>query len=456
MYHRTPEGAKFVGGLSNRTAYDMMNASMEQSSSLADDLRRRLEQLGVSRGLSPSAAPPSQPEARTSITWIEGIVTGDVVVTPLGPCFVTDEVWSGDAEHGSVALAAIHAYADGVPAALAQDDDLGDFDFGATAFIDTETSGLAGGAGTFAFLVGVGFFDGPDFRVRQFFMRDPGEEPALIHLLDTLLQGFDSLVSFNGKAFDVPLLQTRFVMSRRQFPLQSAPHLDLLSPARRLWSARLSSCSLTSLEERILGFFREGDVPGWMIPSLYFEYARTGDAAPLRPVFSHNALDILSMVSLSTRMAEWLTAPETAEVTHGADWYSLGRCYERLGWIGRAADAYSRALTAPCAPAIRHRSHEHLSFLYKRQAQWDVAVKLWEDLVDARTADRLYPYEELAKYYEHRRREYGQAIQLVREAIERIETRELRPRRPRQHALAELRHRLGRLERKSAKQKPLR
>lgn len=431
----------------------MMNASMQQSSSLPDDLRRRLEQLGVSRG--PLANPAHERPARERSTSVESVVKGDVVATQFGSCFVAEEVWSGDAQHGNVALAAVHAHSNGVPAALAQDDTLRDFDFRATAFIDTETSGLAGGAGTFAFLVGVGFFDGADFTVRQFFMRDPGEEPALIHLLDALLQEFDSLVSFNGKAFDVPLLQTRFVLSRRQFPLGDAPHLDLLSPARRLWSARLPSCSLTSLEERILGFFREGDVPGWLIPSLYFEYARTGDASPLRPVFSHNALDILSMVSLSTRMAQWLTAPETADVRHGADWYSLGRCYERLGWASRAADAYGQALTAPCAPAIRQRSHEHLSFLYKRQAQWDRAINLWQALVDARPADRLYPYEELAKYYEHRRREYGRAIWLVQEAIERIEARELRPRRPRQRALAELRYRLERLERKQAKQKPL-
>jgi tetratricopeptide (TPR) repeat protein len=263
------------------------------------------------------------------------------------------------------------------------------------------------------------------------------------------------VVSFNGKTFDIPLLNTRFVMARRQFPLRSVLHLDLLPPARRLWSARLPSCSLTSLEERILGFYREGDVPGWMIPSLYFDYARTGDGGPLAPVFTHNALDILSMVSLTTRMAECLIAPEVAGVSHGADWYSLGKCYERLGWTSRATDAYQQALSAPCAPTIRQRSYEQLSFLYKRQAMWDMAVELWEDLVKAHIAHRLYPYEELAKYYEHRHREYDRAIQLVQEAIARIDARELQPRRPRQRALAELQHRLQRLERKNAKQKTL-
>lgn len=418
---------------------------------LHSDLRKRLEQLGVTRGMpdKPKPAPPSEPTGPRS--GITSVVNGDLVETPLGPCFVTEEQRPAGSAHGNVILSAIHKHGDGAIAAVAQDDKLRDVDFERAAFIDTETSGLAGGTGTFAFLVGVGFFDGTTFRVRQFFMRDPSEEPALIHLLDTLLQEFETVVTFNGKSFDLPLLDTRFVLVRRQFPLKEAPHLDLLAPARRLWKERLPSCSLTSLEEHILDIFREDDVPGSLIPYLYFDYQRNGDAGPLERVFRHNVLDILSMVSLAARMTEHFVQPTQAGVIHGADWYSLGRCYETLGWHNEAEQAYRQALTCPCAPTVRQRTFESLSFFYKRTAQWHQAIKMWEDLIDAGTTNRLYPYEELAKYYEHQEQEYEPAIQVVREALQRIEERELQPRRPRLRALSELRHRLARLERKQKK-----
>lgn len=423
---------------------------MDDFSASHNSLRERLARLGVTRGMPARPKSPAKPPRQDTVISIEAVVQGEFVETPLGPCFVAEEERPATAPHGNTTLAAIRAHDNGTLAAIAQDERLRQVDIETTAFIDTETSGLAGGTGTYAFLVGVGFFDGPTFRVRQFFMRDPSEEPALIHLLDDLLRNFSAVVSFNGKAFDLPLLDTRFIRWRRQFPLKDAPHLDLLAPARRLWKERLPSCSLTSLEEHILGIFRENDVPGWLIPSLYFDYARTGDARPLKPVFTHNALDVLSMVSLTARMAQHLAEPQAARIFHGADWYSLGRCYESLGWTDQAMQAYQQSLAAPCAPAIRQRALEHLSRLYKRQAMWDQAIEIWQSLVEGGVTDRLYPYEELAKYYEHRQREYEPAIRLVREAIRRIEAHELQPRRPRHRALAELRHRLARLERKLA------
>ena len=357
------------------------------------NLRDRLERLGVTRGMPDNPEPAPRPEERSPTTGIAAVIDGELVETPLGPCFMTEEQQPSDATHGDMILSAIHAHRDGTVAAIAQDDTLHGIDFKQAAFIDTETSGLTGGTGTFAFLVGVGFFDGESFCVRQFFMRNPSEEPALIHLLDDLLQNFQTVVSFNGKSFDLPLLDTRFVLSRRPFPLKNTPHLDLLAPARRLWKERLPSCSLTSLEEHILGIFREGDVPGWMIPSLYFEYQRTGDASPLKPVFTHNALDILSMVSLTAYMVRHFAAPNTAGVVHGADWYSLGRCYENLDWIDEAEKAYRQTLTSPCAPTIRYHALENLSFLYKRQSIWEKATEIRTDRVHKGNDNREYTYE---------------------------------------------------------------
>jgi len=410
-----------------------------------DDIRERLARLGVTRGMPPPKpqAPPASPRP-----GIEALIDGEVVETPLGACFVAEERRPVKEAHGRVPLAAFHTHANGALAALARDAALQDVDPTAVAFIDAETSGLAGGTGTYTFLVGVGFFDGATFCVRQFFMRGPHEEPALIHLLDEFLARFRAVVTFNGRSFDLPLLQTRFTLHRRRFPLEGVPHLDLLPPARRLWKRRLPSCALSSLEEHLLGLVRDGDVPGWLIPSLYFDYLRTGNAAPLRPVFTHNAQDVLSLVGLAAHMATTLVDPEAVGVVHGADWYSLGRCYEELGWVERAAAAYERALHAPCAPDVRHAALHALSFLHKRQGRWEQAVAIWQELVASGVSDRLYPYEELAKYYEHRQRDPATALRLVREAIRGIEAGELRPRRPRQRALAELRHRQARLERK--------
>jgi hypothetical protein len=392
---------------------------------------------------------PKEPPPPRRGPGIEAVIEGEVVETPLGACFVAERRWSVTETHGGLPLRAFHAHGNGTLAALARDAALQDVDPAAMAFIDTETSGLAGGTGTYAFLVGVGFFDGAAFRVRQYFMRGPHEEPALIHLLDELFARFRAVVTFNGRSFDLPLLQTRFTLQRRRFPLEDAAHLDLLPPARRLWKRRLPSCALTSLEEHVLGLCRQDDVPGWLIPARYFEYLQTGNAAPLAPVFTHNALDVLSLVSLTARMATTLADPETAGVAHGADWYSLGRCYEELGWTERAVEAYERALTAPCAPEVRYAAFRALSFLHKRQGEWERAVRIWHALVEAGVSNHLYPYEELAKYYEHHRRDPVTALRLVREAIRRIEAGELRPRRPRQRALAELRHRMARLERKT-------
>ncbi|MEK6665539.1 MAG: ribonuclease H-like domain-containing protein, partial [candidate division NC10 bacterium] len=163
-------------------------------------------------------------------------------------------------------------------------------------YLDTETTGLAGGTGTYAFLVGAGFFDGDRFVLAQYFMRDLDEEPALISAMAALLADFDGVVTYNGRGFDLPLLETRFVLSRRPWP-QHLSHLDLLPPARRLWSSRLPDCRLGTIEARVLGLERVDDVPGALIPSLYFHYLRSRRAEALQPVFEHNRLDVLSLVT---------------------------------------------------------------------------------------------------------------------------------------------------------------
>ena len=345
---------------------------------------RRLRRLGVRRGragLAPrslqvgeAATLGEQDEAPQPI---EQLVGGQEVFTPAGPCVVAETRYPLSEARGGWPLAAVLTVSDLAVASCARDDSLAGFDFRQAAFIDTETSGLAGGAGTIAFQVGLGTFEpdaggDPSYVVRQVFMRNPAEEGALLHVVTTVLARCTGLVSFNGRAFDVPLLENRFVMQHEPSPLQGLPHLDLLPPARRRWRQRLPSCALGALEQDVLNFRRsEDDVPGWLIPTLYQQYTRGGDSAPMARVFYHNRQDIVSMVPL----AAILCVPfenrgqdlDSQMVSHPLDLLSLGRCYEELGWLDVSESSDRQALAAALEPAARAQAPHRSGWLRKRQ-----------------------------------------------------------------------------------------
>src|SRR3954453_17110145 len=233
-------------------------------------LRRRIANITL-----PSELPPPPPRPPMLRYGIEEFLSGEVVKTALGEHFETERVWERHRRHGSVDI----SYLAELP-----EDLLEPLSGGAvspahpakSAFLDTETTRLARGPGPSAFLIGVGSIDSPGFRLRQFFMRDYGEEPSLLHRLREHLAQFDVLITYNGKAYDQPLLETRFRMCRGQgtprHPFDRLQHLDLLFGARRLWKLRLDSCRLVDLENQVLGVERDGDLPGEMIPYCYFDF----------------------------------------------------------------------------------------------------------------------------------------------------------------------------------------
>jgi hypothetical protein len=257
------------------------------------------------------------------------------------------------------------------------------------------------------------------------------------------------LVTFNGRSFDMPLLATRYTVNRLPAPLPGVPHLDLLPPARRLWRRRLASCALTSLEAGLLGFERQDDVPGWLIPHRYFRFQRDGDARGLVGIFEHNVLDILTMVSLLTRMDRAYGRP-VGHVRHGPDWLSLARAYDAARDQARVVDACRQALAGPLTPDEADEAHRRLSLAAKRAGDWPTAVATWHELVDG-APRRLFPFEELAKYYEHRAGDLGRALGLARRARDLVAGGALRTRRRRSVALAELDYRIARLERRRAR-----
>jgi uncharacterized protein YprB with RNaseH-like and TPR domain len=405
------------------------------------DLRQRLRRLGVRQG-----AQHVRPQPRRRGPGIDELLSGEVIDTTLGPFFLYREIHALDHGHGRHALADLLAHTAQGAALLARDERLARIDFRRMAFVDTETTGLAGGTGTYAFLVGVGVFTEDAFAIHQFFMRDYDEEPALLHALGELLDGLDAVVSFNGKSFDLPLLETRFIMSRQPPRLVDAPHLDLLSPARRFWKYRLDSCALSSLEAEILGVRRtHDDVPGWLIPSLYTDYVRSGDAREMPRIFYHNAQDILSLVTLAARMSDLLAGPlSPGDDLPGEDLYGLGRLFYDLGLTGRAEDAYVQAAQACQDGDVREMAVRDLAYLLKRQERREEALGWWRQLVE--TVGAVYACEELAKHYEWHEEDLPQALDWTERGIGLAEAWPATFKR--RETLAALQHRRERLNRK--------
>ena len=292
-------------------------------------------------------------------------------------------------------------------------------------YLDTETTGLAGGTGTCAFLIGVGAIEGSEFVVRQFFLRDYPDEKAVLAALAERLAGYRGLVTFNGKTFDVPLLETRFALARQKSPFGRLIHLDLLHPARRLWKLRLESCQLTRLEAEVLGLRRQGDVAGCDIPGIYFDYLRTGDARGLQPVFYHNALDIITLAALTTEVARIIRAESEAGGasgssirTHSLDLFSLSRIFERVGEREKAVSACRRALDAGLPSEVELRALWQLAAQWKRQGEHERAVEVWEQIARRQGLHFLEALEQLAIHAEHRRRDAGAAMAFTEKALE--------------------------------------
>jgi len=414
---------------------------------MRDDVRRRLRELGVVKGMREMAAPT--PRRRVAI---ENLVPGRFHTTSHGQCFVAETTYPPDHAHGDLPLSVFLDLAAETIAQVPQYQPLVSADRRRVCFLDTETTGLSGGTGTMAFVVGLGWFVEDGFLVRQYFLRDPGDEPAMIETLAELLPTFEALVSFNGRTFDVPILENRFILARTPPPTVDLPHLDLLHPARRLWHYHLSSCALGSLERTVLGVLREqDDVPGGVIPTLYRDYLRTSDARDMQRVLYHNAIDILSLVTLAARLCRAFAAPWTEgqggmhTTLSGGELLGLGRWYAAEGRPAEAERAYRAALRADLDPDLRSRVLRALAYLLKAADRRPEAFAFWQQLA-LESAGDILAHVELAKHLEWHAGKLALAAGWTQAALAQVERW---PRgMGRDAALAELRHRLARLERK--------
>ncbi|MCL4871788.1 MAG: ribonuclease H-like domain-containing protein [Anaerolineae bacterium] len=419
---------------------------------MGSEWQRRLRELGVVKGvrnLRPAAAVTPPPTSHQPVwgDWDEPqpveklLPGGTVVTTPVGSCFVLDQVYPLTHWHGVDRLGDLLELTPNAAATFNRDPRWQTLQFRDCLFLDTETTGLWG-AGTLAFMVGAAFFEDNAFVVRQYFLRDHGDETAMLTLLNELIASRAALITFNGHSFDLPLLDNRYLINRLETEMMRTPHLDLLPPTRRLWRGRLGSCALNSVEKQLLGVRRtEEDVPGYLIPTLYLDYLRQGDARELVRVFYHNQVDMLSMVTLLTRVVRQWTRPRATD--HPQDLYSLGVWQNHLGYLAEAEATLRLAAAQECSLELYHQILHQLAAMLKQQQRREEAANLWMQIA-ATSFEDITAHIELAKHFEWHEQDIAPARHWTQQAITLAQSQSPLP----TTLLAELHHRLTRLQHK--------
>lgn len=377
-------------------------------------LSDRLKKLGVEVGaqnLTPGKKKQSQ-------HTIQSVIPGEELLNRYGSVYVAVENNPVQEKYGNTPV----SYPD-LPRVLAHYCDAATLtersaqDF---VFIDTETTGLGLGTGTFAFLIGIGTFRESDFLIQQFFLRDPSEETAALVALSELMPENPVIVSFNGKAFDIPLLNNRYILNSLTTPFEQVIHLDLLHLARRLWRERLPSRTLINLEGQILSAQRtQEDVPGWVIPQLYNDYLNTGDARLVKNVFYHNAKDILAMAALLNYVSDVLSQPVDQLDIPVVDIISIGILHQSLGNTDQASDIFRYALSHELPDELHRSTLQRHALLLKSLGAWDEAIQHWTQAASLGQVDACI---ELAKYYEHKDKNYQEALSWTRTALDQLAT----------------------------------
>ncbi len=280
-------------------------------------------------------------------------------------------------------------------------------------FLDTETTGLSGGAGTVAFEIGLGWIEPRRMVVRQYVMRDYHEEAAMLSEIAGLFRRFDTVVSFNGKSFDLPLLESRMMMNRIRMPVTAWTQFDLLHAARRVYKLRLGKCNLARLEEAVFDRAREDDLPGAMVPQRYFDYLKTKEFALLEDVLAHNLQDVVSLAQLTGHLCAVFRDPTT--LSHPEDMLGVGKTLLRTGCREKGREC----LRIVGCSSLGAQAHMHLSLSYKKERDWAQALSSWQEMI-ARGEGGAWPYIEAAKYYEHVARDEEKALFYATHALSHV------------------------------------
>lgn len=385
-------------------------------------LRDRLQRLYENRWPEPARHPPElspRPSAPRPSDLARAL-GGEWRERSSGRLVVVDRRFPGDFQHGGAPLSATASLSGPTLPRLARDPGAPFPSPEEVLFLDTETTGLSGGAGTCVFLVGVGCFQGDEFLLRQYFLPDFRWEEAFLEELKEMVlegargRGFQILVSFNGKAFDLHLLENRYLLNRLQPPFRHLLHLDLLHVSRALWKGDVECCSLQGLEDTLLGFRRPHDIPSFLIPRAYLSYLHRGQTEDLRRVLEHNRLDLLSLVSLLRLVACGLEAPDPAIPL---DPCCASRWWEGCGDLDRAVNFLRRSLQNGASGENRSSLLFELGRLEKKRGSHLQALHHFLEGIETCAAPPLEAFEEAAKLLEHSFRDLAAALRLVERAL---------------------------------------
>lgn len=284
------------------------------------------------------------------------------------------------------------------------------WDYRKLLFLDTETTGLSGGAGTVAFEIGLGWIEPRGMVIRQYVMRDYDEEPAMLSEIAEVFSRFDTVITFNGKSFDLPLLESRMTMNWIRLHVTAWPHFDLLHAARRVYKLRLGRCSLGALEAAVLDSERVDDLPGALVPQRYFDFLKTREFALLEDVLRHNKQDVQSLAELTGHLCAVFREPQRLE--HEEDLFGVGKTLLRTGRTEKGR----RCLCIVGHSTLSSQAHMVLSMSYKKERDWPLAVSTWQEMI-SHGEGGVWPYIELAKYYEHGCRDYENALSCAQHAL---------------------------------------
>jgi len=333
---------------------------------------------------------------------------------PEAPFLVKNFSYSLDGRYGKVRLGDWLSLNAGTLAVIAGSDEFAGVDPRRMLFFDSETTGLAGGTGTIPFMLGFGYFSDQAFQVRIFILLALDREGEFLEAVAGFLEEekFSAVVTYNGKAFDFPLLETRYILQRQRFPLRDLPHLDFLFPARTIWRNTFDSRKLGYLGEMLLGLSREDDVDGSDIPALYFNFLRSRAFSLIEPVVEHNAMDLVGLAAVVLLGVLYLD--DFSLTGDGGEIFGLGRLCERAGLLEKAEEFYKVAREVSARTDVGTLATRRLSILLKKKKLFSEALELWQALSAADDAGAM---REISIHYEHRERNYVQAITFVEKAL---------------------------------------
>jgi len=374
------------------------------------DLSEQLKKLGVQLGKDKPLPVPIKKNIP-----IESLVPGHEFDTIFGKIFSSNHQYSNQHRHGAVPLkpfTSCQVLCEWAQAAHLANSEISEF-----VFFDTETTGLSGGTGTIPFMIGAGRFNGDQFVLEQFFLRNPAEEKAQLAALTEFVDGAKAVVSYNGKSFDLPIINTRYILNRLSNPFDEMGHIDLLHITRRVWKRRLKQCNLGNIEKEILDFYRtDEDIPGYLVPEFYRNYIVDGDASQIAKIFYHNEVDVVSLSALFTTLAAILEDPTSENLEHAEDIYSIGRLMESLNREVLAEQLYSSSHFLSSNDEELVLSLLSRARIYKKNKKYSEALPLW---MQAHKLGSIDAAIELAKYYEHITKDYQEALAITDRLMQR-------------------------------------